>query len=404
MTILIVLHEHPDNVMAGAQLYGMQLARNLAMSNCRVVVLYPTKIKGNESKVMGFTWFDAGGLDLVSVGRVRRAFFEFPEDYRINKEIYHNFLKQIDPSLVLVNGVGHLGVEFMAALAQSKFKYRLLIHDFWYMCHRFHLVRQESHVKLCSGPDSFSKCAGCAKHWNASYWRDARLRLSEKRLETLIARFQQVCRFLLLQSDGNFAPSTFLVDVYRKYLGVKLEALPLGKVVESLGEVCFSKDGEFIVGVVCSINPLKNTERFFQLAETILQNYQCILVGSLTENFFRKYLHLRNLFPGKIDWIGEIKQKDMASFYGRIRVLFNFSMHETYSLVVSEAAIFGVRAIIEKIDIAEELVDRHGALVVDFDDKEQVMEAIQYAINIPISNAQKRLDSEFKMLVERLTA
>lgn len=152
---------------------------------------------------------------------------------------------------------------------------------------------------------------------------------------------------------------------------------------------------KFVILSVAGVwNESKGLSKYVELANRLGQDYQIVLVG------LKKNQH-QNLPDNIIGVTAIYDQENLAKFYSMADVYINFSIEETFGLVVAESMACGTPAIVMNSTACPEVVDENTGFVVEPGDMDAVVNAIstirERGKSFYATRCRERILSHFKI-------
>jgi len=159
MRIVQVVHGFPPDAWAGTELVTLYLARALEAHRHHVTVL--TRTEDPEAEEFSVREERMENIDVVRVvnNHTRTSSFRLFYDNSFYDELFARVLAQVRPDVVHFQHLAHFSVSLLPFIAAQGYPTVLSLHDFFFPCHRIHLINAEE--RLCSGPDGGERCVPC---------------------------------------------------------------------------------------------------------------------------------------------------------------------------------------------------------------------------------------------------
>lgn len=251
MKILQISHGLPPKENAGVELYTLYLSRALAQLGHEVSIF----CRERDPQKKEFSIFE-DQIDGLRITRVVNNLTNFSSarqyyDNHFFDQAFYEILKRRKPDLVHFQHTFGLSANLIRIAREEGYPVILMLHDFFLLCHRFHLLR-EGEV-LCSGPLYGLECAPCmgvSLHphdirtrfflkmkgklpfsvikWTKRFFIPTRY-LGDKGYEAF-HRYRYIYE-ILKNPDLILVPSQFVREIFLKYyrfIESKLRVLPLG--------------------------------------------------------------------------------------------------------------------------------------------------------------------------------
>ncbi len=201
LRILIVIHGFPPYYMAGSEIYTFNKCVELSKKHDVFVF---TRIEDEFRPSYEVSESMENGIQIIRVNKPDRD-YTFRSKYQDIKmaEIFKKTIKKIKPDVVHIDHLSHLTVLMVDIIKELNIPIVFTLHDFWMMCVRGQLIKDD--LSLCLGP-SVENCVKC----------------NRKYFDSEIQARQEVERWLATMSRINdkvdlfIAPSRFLKNLYVK--------------------------------------------------------------------------------------------------------------------------------------------------------------------------------------------
>ncbi len=195
MRVLLVTHFFPPGHLGGTEVLTLGLAQSLQAAGHKVRVICAEDWDTAPSYKICHT------DDVFQGVPVRRLHFNWMKAPDVFRYLYDNpeveqyvthFLGQIKPDVVHITSCYSLSASVISAAHRLKIPIVLLATDFWFLCARNTLLRNDD--SLCAGPEDRWQCTRCMLS-NAKAYRWPRKVLPERAVATLL---QTISRYPLL--------------------------------------------------------------------------------------------------------------------------------------------------------------------------------------------------------------
>jgi len=202
LKLLIIIHRFPPYYMAGSEVYTFNKCIELS-KNHDVTVF--TRIEDEFQKPYNVSESVENGIKIIRVNKPSRdyTFKSKYQDFRM-VDIFREYLENIQPDLVHVDHLSHLTTHIIDNLKENQIPIIFTLHDFWMMCIRGQLIRDD--FSLCTGP-RLDKCEKC----NMKYFT------SEAEAKQEIKEWLKILSKVNSNIDQFIAPSKFLRKIYINY-------------------------------------------------------------------------------------------------------------------------------------------------------------------------------------------
>ncbi|MBP6716764.1 MAG: glycosyltransferase, partial [Acidobacteria bacterium] len=217
--ILFVCHDFPPYRYAGAQLYAMNLAKEINRQGLADVhVLHPVFRERYDRFAITEAAFE--GLTVFRLSKDKTVGYDSSIHHHAVETLVDAFLAEHHYDAVHVHGLGQLSTAPITVAKRHGIPTVMTLHDYWMLCEFWHLMTPDQ--QLCSGPDSAEKCAQCYLKFRKPSREQAGLTLDymQKRVVAFGDAFRQL--------DAAIAPSRYLASTFERFGLPGVQVNPLG--------------------------------------------------------------------------------------------------------------------------------------------------------------------------------
>lgn len=202
LKILVLVHGFLPHYMAGSEVYTF--TKCIELSKNHDVTVF-TRIENEFQESYLVTESVENGIKIIRVNKPSRdyTFRSKYQDFRM-AEIFKRYLEKLQPDIVHINHLSHLTIFLIDIIKEKQIPIVFTLHDFWMMCIKGQLIRDDSN--LCTGP-SIERCMKC----NMKYFT------SEVQASNEIQRWIKTLSNVNQKVDLFIAPSKFLRNMYIDY-------------------------------------------------------------------------------------------------------------------------------------------------------------------------------------------
>ena len=344
LRVLLVVHNFPPYWYAGVENYTYSLAKSFIKVGLDVSVLYP-----QTEQDLKEPFIEQDVYDGIKVIRLMLKEDHNPVNQVINEDAEKLFAGVLDEGNYNIVHFHHLiGLPFsLVDTAKAKaVKVAVTLHDFWTVCLKTHLFREEDN-KICSGPESVSKCIKCL----AENLPDKEKETYEKYLNLR----KTAAGNLLNKADLLVAPSHFVSEKFKSFgYNRDIKVIPLG--INKIKKINAKGRKKIVFGYVGTINKLKNVELLINSFSGCKGNMVLKIFGDGDGNVIND---IKKMIPNdkRISYRGPYKPSDLPKIFSQIDFLIVPSLIESYSLVVREALSAGIPVVASNVGGIPEIIE-----------------------------------------------
>ncbi len=335
LKILFVCHDFPPYKLAGAQLFALNLAKELITLGHDVRVLYPVNLtarSADEDRTPYATVrTDFQGIPVyqLTVDDTVGDLYRHPQYCFAHPEVdeaFRGLLAEEQFDLVHIHLLYRLSSRLPLIARELGVPTVATLHDYWLLCAMGHLL--DTRGRECSGPESPEKCATCIDGFVGPPRPD---------IASFFRERESTIRLAFGAIDACFSPSSFLADIHALYGHRRPEVLPLGWL--PLPPVRRRpNDGRVIFGYLGQIIGRKGLDILVAaLASLPHENWELQIHGEVYQpDFFAAVQECFKDNP-RIKYCGPFTSTDLPRLYAKIDVAVVPSRRENYPLTVMEA-------------------------------------------------------------------
>ena len=384
MKILQVSHGLPPNENAGVELYTFYLSKALRERNHSIHIF----CREEDPKKEEFS-FSCEQVDGLNVTRVVNNLTRVPDprvfyDNHFFDQTFLSILRQENPDLVHFQHFIALSANLMRIAKEERIPVVFTIHDFFILCHRIHLLKQDNH--LCPGPLYGLECVSCLNDYYTLKPKDTRTKFFLKNKDILpfsfikwTKRFFIPPKFLgekeyevfhryrfmyeiLKIPDVLLVPSFFVKEQFLKYypfIESRLKVVPLGILPVQGQEREKRVNGKVRFCYFGNILPLKGLHLLIDAFKALPQGKATLTIyGSRnpwTETYYDGLKTQADGFP--VDFRGPFKRENLSEALRDQDVAVLPSIcPESFSFIIREANSMGLPVIGSRIGAIPEAV------------------------------------------------
>lgn len=401
MKIVLPVHHFLPRYTAGAELYTYRLARWLRHHGHDVEVVAVESVDHEKPGVLDVTSDTFDGIPVYRLHfnwHAQERHWEY--DNPLIGEWFARYLEQERPDLVHFQAGYLMGIAPLRAAAAAGLPTVLTLHDYWFICPRWTLLRGDGAL-CCAVPDDPAECAWCLR------LDRRRFRLPERVTGGMFGNMLQCAGFdpgresialrrkALLSSlallDAVVAPSRFLAQQVRAYVQPeRLHVSRPGLDLTLFSDVQRDKEHRTLrIGFIGQIAPHKGVHLLiaaFQKVQARFVRIELHLYGGLTAN------------PGYVARLRRMAAKDpRIHFHGRIEntsvpatlasldaIVVPSIWYENSPLAIMEAHAAGTPVVTADIGGMAELVrDGVDGLHFRFNDATDLARVLQQLVDEP---------------------
>ena len=350
LKVLKIIHGYPPYYMAGSEVYTANLCNELS-KHLNVSIF--SRIEDSFSKSYEIKESTENGTEIFRINKPMRD-YTFRSKYNDEKmaDVFEKYLLKINPDIVHIGHLSHLAILIVKIIKKYKIPILFTLHDFWMMCIRGQLIKED--LSLCNGP-SVEKCAKC----NIKYFT------SFEQAKKEIYYWLNLLKEINEQIDLFIAPSQFLREKYIEY-GIpenKIIYMDYGFNLTLFEKIKRNASKKIRFGFLGRIIPVKGIT-------TLIDSFNDIDHSEAELNIYGKFSNshqylLNRCENSAIHFKGSYNYKDIAKVFSNIDVLIVPSIwYENSPLVIQEGFLARVPVITSNLGGMAELVqdEKNGLL------------------------------------------
>jgi glycosyltransferase involved in cell wall biosynthesis len=162
MKIVLATHHFPPRHVGGVELITYRLAQWLRYHGEQVEIVCIESIVEKEGTVVLAKQDHFENLKVTRLTiSYQQGIFSFKQsyDHPTIGRWFEDYLRQVKPDLVHVHSGYHLSSSPIPAAKRVGLPVVVSLHDYWFVCHRFKLIRPDG--SRCKGDQPASACAWC---------------------------------------------------------------------------------------------------------------------------------------------------------------------------------------------------------------------------------------------------
>lgn len=370
LKVLKVIHGFPPFYMAGSEVYSYILCNSLS-KHTEVTVF--TRIEDEFRNPYEIERKIENNVQIIRVNKPSRD-YTFKSKYIDLKiaDIFKSCLLEISPDIVHIGHLSHLTVQIVNIAKQYNIPIVFTLHDFWMMCIRGQLIRED--LSLCTGPN-IEKCAKC----NKKYF------LSSIQAKEEVQKCLEILSNVNKKVDLFIAPSNFLREQYIRYgiPGEKIIYMDYGFDKDLFKMVKRSASQIIRFGFLGRIIPVKGIKILIEAFNKLSSpKSELNIYGELPASFQYLKNYCRN---SAINFHGSFNHEDIGKIFSNIDVLIVPSIwYENSPLVIHEGFLAHVPVITSNLGgMAELVIDGVNGLLFQPRNSDDLMEKMKKFIDNP---------------------
>lgn len=337
--ILFVCHNFPPYNTAGAQLFALNLAKELKTLGHDVSFFYPVDISKRQTGedktpyAVVSTEYEELKVHQINVVDGSTNLFENPQYMFANESVEQQFeelsrREQFD--LVHFHLLYRLSARLPLIAKSLNISTAATLHDYWLLCAMGHLI--DTKGRECSGPESPEKCARCLGGFQAD---------PAKEIVDFFRLRQQVNLAGYEALDRKYSPSKHLADVHARYGFSRSAVLPLGWPTVQAPRTGPPQKDKIVLGFIGQIVYRKGLDLLVKavngLDATLRDKCELHIHGTVHQpQFFDAVMETVKDNPG-VKFFGPYTQDDLGSVLSSFDVTVIPSRQENYPLTVLES-------------------------------------------------------------------
>ncbi|WP_084031852.1 glycosyltransferase [Desulfonatronum lacustre] len=337
--ILFVCHNCPPYNTSGAQLYVLNLAKELKTLGHDVSFFYPVDISKRQTDedktpyAVVSTEYEGLKVHQTNVMDGSTDLFENPQYMFANESVEQQFeelLRREQFDQVHFHLLYRLSARLPLIAKALNIPTTATLHDYWLLCAMGHLI--DTKGRECSGPESPEKCARCLGGFQADPAKEV--------IEFFRLR-QQVIQAGYGAIDRNFSPSRHLADVHARYGFSRPAVLPLGWPAIQAPRTSQTQKAKIILGFIGQIVYRKGLDLLVKVVKELdvaLQDkFELHIHGTVHQpQFFDAVMGTIKDNPS-VKFFGPYKHNDLGNILSSFDVTVIPSRQENYPLTVLES-------------------------------------------------------------------
>ncbi|MCD6366200.1 MAG: glycosyltransferase, partial [Bacteroidales bacterium] len=318
----------------------------------------------------------------------------------IENSILNNYFESVEkiiddfmPDLVQINDYVYMPEEIIPLFHKKGISVVRNVCNLEEICHMDSpVVSSGLQGKLCSGPESSTKCAIC--FFNNKLGKPNE-EIDSNKLKEISAKIQK--RFDSIQSiytnnvDGVIFTTNHFKEYFTKFINIpedRITIIPRGfkfnfnRVTEpkkiTSKKICFAFIGHlmFSKGIDVALNA------FEEIAAT--ENFHLDIYGTVVDQEYSNWINkIEKRFPKKFKYQGSFKKENIKQIADRIDVAIVPSYFDTYNRIVRELLYFGVPLIVTDFFGSYVIENKLNGLKINVGDSKALSRAMQQIIKNP---------------------
>ncbi len=360
LKVLQVSHQFLPDHVGGIEIYVRNLARELHHLGIDILLLNGDgKVLHNPSGspdcidgLRSIHMHDRGG------SKVKRfSFFKTFKNSEVLK-LFEQAVREYRPDAIHFHHTMYLSGELIFAAKRLGIPVVITIHDFWFLCHKLHLV--DWRETQCGGPSAGIKCAFCFFFANQGLlgWFNAVLGGIP-----LVYRTRYHLN-VLRSADFLVTPAAFVRQILKQYLGggKKIRHIPYGISTSDIFSSPSIRSDNIRFGYLGTIKRHKGIHVLIEAFNELVHEKASLDIYGNTGSDAAYYRDLiKSCQNGRITFKGAYDNRDVGRVLKDIDVLIVPSIwRETGPMVVLEALANGVPVIASNVGGMSELIQDGG--------------------------------------------
>ncbi len=355
MKILFVCHDFPPFKLAGAQLFALKTAQELAALGHDVRVFYPVNASARPAgddtplyQIREDVYEDLPVYQLIvndsepMLARHPQYCFEQPQV----EDAFRRLLDAESFDAVHFHLLYRLSAKLPIIAKQAGLTTVATLHDYWLLCAMGHLL--DTQGRECSGPETPDKCAACLNGFTQPP-APAVVSFFTKRIAATRAGYEAI--------DFKFSPSAFLAACHAQYGFTRPDVLPLGWIPVAPAERTAPRGKRVIFGYLGQIISRKGLDLLLDAAGQLRHtNWELRVYGEAYQPEYFAPMKALMKQHQRIRYCGPYTPADLDRLYAGIDVAVIPSRRENYPLTVMEALSAGVPVIVTDVGGVREMV------------------------------------------------
>ncbi len=382
LKILFICHDFPPYRYAGAQLYALNLAKEINKTGlAKIDILHPVFREGYDRFEILEAEFE--GLKIFRLSKDITVGFENSVRHPEVERLLDRFLSDHAYDCIHIHGLGQLSARPIEVAKRHGIPTIMTLHDYWLLCAFWHLTTPDQ--KLCSGPESPDKCSQCFLKYHQ--FNNPPENLPVVTLDFMHERIK-VFHDLFAKLDCTFAPSRYLAGIFAKFGFKGIQVNPLG-MPAMLPETKVPHRG-MVFGFVGQIITRKGIEVLLTAFSRIKSAEVSLEIWGRSDS--QAYLDsVVECCEGltNVSYKGSYTPEQLPGIFAGIDVAVVPSLMENYPLVVQEAFMNGTPVVASTAGgIPEVVLNNHNGLLFEVGNASDLEEKLCHLIANPTKIAE----------------
>ncbi len=339
--ILFVAHNFPPNWFGGVENYLKSFVTALSQyGDYEVSILYP---EVHESyKEVDIELIPASGFNVFRM-RHNISFPVLVDQYKeIFKQVFQRFFYRYHFDIIHFHHLMNYPNNLVKIAKDSGAEIFFTIHDFWFFCPKVHLFNEKK-KEVCKGNKSAAECAECL------LGKDPVLIdiLNKRKIETA-EMFKSI--------DYISVPSQFVKRKLIEYgIPNEIHVHPLG-IKDKITHLPIQKknhSGPITLGYLGSISHIKNIVPATRWFSEISTTMKFKIWGNGHAELIREIKEIAQSNEN-IEYMGSYSPDDLERIFSQVDILLIPSFVETFSIVLREALMYKIPALLSDIEVFRE--------------------------------------------------
>lgn len=390
--VLFINHNIYPFESSGTPITTLNHALGIKRKGLETAVLVPS-----EEIKESYECTNENGLKIYKLAKFEKykSFLGFIEPNELEKYLssLELIIDEFLPDVVHINDYVFMPKEIIGLFAKKGIRIIRSVCNMEEICHQdYPVIFSNDEGKLCSGPETASKCAKCFLTQEMGY-EEYEIDLDElKRVTNKIQkRFDYVKNYYEKNVDGAIFTENRFKEYFNSFVKIdpaKCKTILRGisfsdeRTIENKTITCSNIRFSYIGNLQFSKGIDLVLKAFENLAD--VENFQLNIYGGIVNAIYLLRINeLEKKYPTKIKYHGPYKKEDLKGISDLTDVAIIPTYFDTYNRIVRELLYFGVPQIVTDFFGSSIILDRTNGLKINVGDKDSLVKAMEELIRNP---------------------